>query len=755
MGKAAASKASKSRKVRLNASSNLGVPVNTNLLQIVSDSNLQNSDPKTSNPESGTPVVLKKLESIQVNERVWAVASLGQLLTSKDTNTIKLLLKHEAVGKLVKTLLDADQEVVLESTGALRNLVGAEEFFIGGEEKPSENSLFDLRLVSEQLFSNLSFIVKKLEPILKQSVEQLKLSKTNTTPSDQNRMNISEQRVLFGIFENIFLLIQTLCQNYTSGIHLANNLKVLPAFVYIITNSSYFSSSLVYAAGSCLYTMSESNKPLEIDFLQNDNNLEMANALLNTLGNNKTACLEENTKSSKDNSQSEKSGLFVRILAGATLSNLQKSKLFIESQSKNEPKWDDGSVNRVLLEVISGFIQYNIQSKVTEAISLVNIISNTKNIARKDNTTNNQLETNIDSIKNNDDFSGIVEFNIAKLDSILNNTSNIQLALELAANIFSEEGLEVSYENEPDNLDELEEDGFDELDMAEVLGSDGTMAQSVWNEAEPVIKVFVNNIVPALLNLINPCEELVELQKKVGLVMKAGPTAENSINQNNIDELLLAESVVVAFLNISSAAFACFNNFLSVVEQEYQQFTSSNTSSIDKNSQKYHLINNIPSWWLSVLQSTAICYKTIEFGNNSCNDNTNIRPSPFGQQMYQVYNTLHLSWCEVMERSLSCLWTMSRFALVLVRLDEDTINGFIGIYNLDGIPPSLKTACVGILGKIAQLQPGQIGLNKIVGNFLVTNVIQLNLTNLGKDVLENTNKKKLMENSFSKDPKCL
>ncbi|KAJ1935279.1 hypothetical protein FBU59_005439, partial [Linderina macrospora] len=50
------------------------------------------------------PVLLKKLSSLEVNERVWAAASASNLLASDDHKVRRLLLANNAISLLIERL---------------------------------------------------------------------------------------------------------------------------------------------------------------------------------------------------------------------------------------------------------------------------------------------------------------------------------------------------------------------------------------------------------------------------------------------------------------------------------------------------------------------------------------------------------------------------------------------------------------------------------------------------------------------------
>ncbi|OLY82425.1 hypothetical protein AYI68_g3453, partial [Smittium mucronatum] len=509
MGKATA-KSSRSRLARLNSGSSLGVPVNSRLVSATADL----ADGASNTRIDELPAVLKKVYSADVNDRFWAVASIGQLLCSENRDSFS----------------DDSDHVVQEATGAIRNLLLSIE---QQEYKPDSSLLNDKStdllnstpILTQAITSSLNKYGNAFKSIVEHISSQNNINTNVISNSDHktaqnlaSKNSLEDSKYVFGILENLFVIIQTILETHPKGSQTVNEFDCVALLVFVLNSYSHIPYDLAASAGLLLYNMSESN-------------LKMADSVFSNNGHNIPDILFGIISNSTSiNSSDSKPLLFLRILAGATLTNLIKISQIGGNSSISLNDSDVQKLNRTLLELISQYIDSDYSQLLVQILTQV---------------SSADISENLDAA-GNDESKNKEQILFSEINSSLVNVTNVQLVLELAANIFSDEGFQViaADADQPDSEDEwMDQDGdtdtdteadqnnetvgdedesmeidnsnphtssgvvekdndFDEMDMHQILGAEGTLAQSVWDEAEPVISIFINSIIPKLVQLV-------------------------------------------------------------------------------------------------------------------------------------------------------------------------------------------------------------------------------------------------------------
>ncbi|KAJ1935979.1 hypothetical protein EC988_008325, partial [Linderina pennispora] len=184
------------------------------------------------------PVLLKKLNSPEVNERVWAAASASNLLASDDSNVRRLLLANNAISLLIERLSDDSADVVVQVAGALRNLAAVDQ---GAAEEMVRSNVF------MAIHSVIPRLAKSIDDILKQNEAGQKL-------------DMEERKVVFLTADNLISVLWALCETVPSSLKTINDMGVTPFLVSFFNVVDKLPTSLVQTAGQFLYTLSDSNK---------------------------------------------------------------------------------------------------------------------------------------------------------------------------------------------------------------------------------------------------------------------------------------------------------------------------------------------------------------------------------------------------------------------------------------------------------------------------------------------------------------
>ncbi|KAJ1673597.1 hypothetical protein EV182_004923 [Spiromyces aspiralis] len=317
-----------------------------------------------------------------------------------------------------------------------------------------------------------------------------------------------------------------------------------------------------------------------------------------------------------------------------------------------------------------------------------------------------------------------------KLDGIIGRAVNVQLALEMIANIFSEEGVdsdeESSGRNESmdiDGHDKSEEDSdsgmdqgddvektddkeedeegeglegegkgdeddeFDADDMDNILAEEGTASRAtttLMSGGGSIISYFVDNIVPSLFNLMQPTH-----------VSFANTEALNPVSNP-------LSVVSETFSALHQRAFGCFNNFLLIVEE------------VQKTWFKVNLQATV-DWWSNLARLVEQISQS-----RSVNIDANASAKESQQQQQQQQHE------EVLEGAIGCLWACARGLkaagyMASAPAPSALVEGLVGICQTSR-SPSLHVKCIGALGLLACREPGFVEDNRKIGTFLIQGI---------------------------------
>ncbi|KAJ2511768.1 hypothetical protein GGH20_005358, partial [Coemansia sp. RSA 1937] len=334
----------------------------------------------------------------------------------------------------------------------------------------------------------------------------------------------------------------------------------------------------------------------------------------------------------------------VRMLAGAVLMNLkdvaieqletEADKRGADVSAEDAQVWDN--MTRAVLEIVSGFISFDPHEAAARALHLAETIPVADVIAAPE-ASKQEME----------------------LDRLGARMDYIQMALELAANIFTDEGASAedaekaesesedtaepadgngsdddmgNDEDEEDDDAEHEDDGdegeadledrdadFDADDMNDVLCDEGA-AKKETEEAvrQSVLGVFIDAIVPSLLRLAEPTTCAAESARLA--------------------------SVAEDFAALNERALGCFNNFLLVIEESLKAWFRMHADRVD-------------AWWRFLI---GVAERLV--GSAADAD-----PAAADRRLRYM----------VLDRAIGCMWTLARGVGGEVPATPDQIEGLI------------------------------------------------------------------------------
>ncbi|KAJ3189756.1 hypothetical protein HDU85_000040 [Gaertneriomyces sp. JEL0708] len=189
--------------------------------------------------------LVKKLTSMNVDDRAWAATALSNLVLDRETR--KKLLAGGILDALIRLLCDTQPEVVQEAAGALRNLA-----VVGGND-----------ICIDILRKNAHIALLALVPKLKASfTERLSLNKSEKTNES------SQVRCCFDIAEQVIGVLWCLAEVSERAVEaLTSDPVLIPFLLSILTCAdSSLPFSLVQSAAQCLNTLVEDNDPCHVHF---------------------------------------------------------------------------------------------------------------------------------------------------------------------------------------------------------------------------------------------------------------------------------------------------------------------------------------------------------------------------------------------------------------------------------------------------------------------------------------------------------
>ncbi|KAJ2615918.1 hypothetical protein H4S08_001030 [Coemansia sp. RSA 1365] len=591
------------------------------------------------------PVLITKLSSSDANDRAWAAASANNLLAAGDAKVRRMLLSNRISSALIERLSDSVPDVVALASGALCSLAAVDQ---GAAEEIGRRNVYG---AIQPLIPRLA---SSIDGIVKQSAEGA-------------RLDGEGRKAVFLTTDNLLTVLWILCETVPSSLKQINGMTLIPFIVSFFKVADKLPISLVQTAGRLLHALTEDNMPAKRALLSHPGSVGVLYSAVKTeqLGG---------TGSGDDVA-------VVRMLAGAVLVNLKGPAMEqIEKQNAGSPEgslaeevqmWDDAT--REILRIVGAITSFDAQAAAAHAATLVR----------------DGMEKEVD------------------LDRLRAQMDYVQMALELAANIFTDEGASddtaadakdaaaVEEENlshdENSKHDGMDDDsgsggesdgneGFDHDDMEDVLEREKTSDQGTENAVQQsVLGMFIESIVPALLRLAEP----TRMSLLPAAIAECAAEADSAAAD-------LAETAVEGFVALHERALGCFNNFLLVMEETLKPWF-------------YQHSHCVETWWRFLI-SVAEHILGVEDATGKRSDADR-----------------SLRWA-VLEPAVSCMWTLARCVDGAVPASMEQIEGIIRL--CESAPSTdVRVKTAGVLGNIARRQPGFVDENRRAGVYLLEQVV--------------------------------
>ncbi|TDL26339.1 ARM repeat-containing protein [Rickenella mellea] len=408
----------------------------------------------TSSKRDAVLPIIQKLEGPAAEDRAWACSAVSNLIQN-DPSTRRLLQGKNIVGALINRLTDSVEEVVVEATGALRNLC-----IDGGYEICAE-------MYNKNILTPLKTFLPKISTAL-----QAYLTSPKSAPE-------SVHELVFGFAENVITIIWCLSETSNKALNAINQIRLVPFLMSFVENRENLSLKTVVSAAQCLYVLSDDNDPIIEDVRSHP---AYTSCLLSVV--QQEAPLVSNTpdKDAVDDRQ-----LTLRVLVAGILRNVSPIPM---PSAASGVDVDQAVVMPLLLPVISS----TSLSDTAEKVSLL--------VTIEENPTIENL-----SLKHTpkSDHKSAAERELERIEGSLR---TIQLALEILTGVCA---TLPDPEPEPDaeNIEDIEEeDKDDDSDVHDTAmdtdESTAPMNGDISTDPPASKPTFLPSIVEPLLALIQP-----------------------------------------------------------------------------------------------------------------------------------------------------------------------------------------------------------------------------------------------------------
>ncbi|KAF8336322.1 ARM repeat-containing protein [Cantharellus anzutake] len=186
----------------------------------------------TSTKKDSIPPVFHQIASANATDRAFGCASVSNLIHN-DPSTRRLLQGKGIIDVLIEKLSDPVEEVVVEASGALRNL-GID----GGHEICAQ-------MYNRNILASMTPYIPKISSAI---------STFLTAPPTSMHRNL-----VFQLAENLITLFWCLSETSNKALNAINNVGLMPFLMAFLEHRAQLPLALVNAAAQCIYVLSDDN----------------------------------------------------------------------------------------------------------------------------------------------------------------------------------------------------------------------------------------------------------------------------------------------------------------------------------------------------------------------------------------------------------------------------------------------------------------------------------------------------------------
>ncbi|KIR57936.1 hypothetical protein I314_06198 [Cryptococcus bacillisporus CA1873] len=395
--------------------------------------------------------ILNKLKSPEYADRTWACAAISNLIQN-DAATRRLFQGKNVVGELIERLSDSVDEVVVEASGALRNLA-----IDGGRELCGE-------MANKGIISHLGVLIGKISNTITSVLS------TETMNSDDN---LQARKHLLSLSENVILLLWCLAEASPKTLANVNAMGCEGLLIMILEAREKLGLGVSLAAAQTLFALSQDNFPFRKSLIIHPTALESLITIAqedHIPAENAQKAKEASRKSKSNKAVAEPAAeaddlpdgraLLRRVLACGILRNI------IRVGSRADEKVGINALTAsTILPLINGLLDVKLEDVCTRVDKLVKEIpSDVKILDRNAKTDHKSIsEVALERIERN--LSTIV----AALEVLTNICAGLEDEEDIAAETLEEGGAAAEVEIEEDvdaamDEDEIDDEGLISMD---------------------------------------------------------------------------------------------------------------------------------------------------------------------------------------------------------------------------------------------------------------------------------------------------
>ncbi|KAI8867973.1 hypothetical protein GQ42DRAFT_48777 [Ramicandelaber brevisporus] len=704
--------------------------------------------------------IVSKLSAVNASDRAWAAVCVSNLFAEdrnalnsnsvSSSGNIGLLRKQffagNIIGRLIDLLVDSSSDVILEASGALRNLAASGDDGII-KELHGRHIMTALKPALQKLSTTASDVSQNGVPVSDASTDVDMDSNSNNNSNEDGGIETITPAMekaaaaehVWNITENILNIISLLSDASDAAFGSVNTaVAELIPFVISLLNSSntHVPDETVLAAAQCLYAVSDGNKLVAgLVTVQQPTLLSSLVAVFTMAGHSKGLDARKQAQ----------------ILIGGSLRNIRA-----EAGPNDNAAVIPEDLDLVLVQTISGFLDVDMSQLVSEATPLIQKVTATKasranKAASAANTVAPQsfaaLATAPQQKKTGDgeatdDQDSIVhgahDLNAQskeeqRLTGIENRLSQMHTCLELLTNIFADANADIAELADDGNIDMDDNDNEDSImmaptgsnhggeddmqmvvdDMRHAVESDrslAALAADVPATERALMEAFTALAIPRLVRLFTPTQLSFPAQ---GTVIAS---AED------------VPSLTIALGALHVRALHSLGNFLLGI-------CNGNEA--------------VRAWWFRTASSSnegvtvdALWNALFAVAGAAAGEGVAVGAEPLG----------HEARGEVLDAVVGCL-----FALALgmrgnvSAVTDGHLHALVGCIKSAVITP-IKAKAIGALGQLARRQPGFIESNRFIGEFLMSAISAINAAELVRQSKEYQRQKLTNSTTLKCDP---
>ncbi|KIR31946.1 hypothetical protein I352_05575 [Cryptococcus deuterogattii MMRL2647] len=388
--------------------------------------------------------ILNKLKSPEYADRTWACAAISNLIQN-DAATRRLFQGKNVVGELIERLSDSVDEVVVEASGALRNLA-----IDGGRELCGE-------MANKGIISHLGVLIGKILNTI------TSILSTEAMNSDDN---LQARKHLLSLSENVILLLWCLAEASPKTLANVNAMGCEGLLIMILEAREKLGLGVSLAAAQTLFALSQDNFPFRKSLISHPTALESLITIAqedHIPAENAQKAKEASRKSKSNKAAAEPASeaddlpdgraLLRRVLVCGILRNI------IRAGSRADEKVGINALTAsTILPLINGLLDVKLEDVCTRVDKLVKEIPSDVKILDRNAKTDHKSTSEVALER--------IERNLSTIVTALEVLTNICAGLEdeedIAAETLEEGGAAAEVEIEEDVDAAMDEDEIDD-----------------------------------------------------------------------------------------------------------------------------------------------------------------------------------------------------------------------------------------------------------------------------------------------------